>query len=72
MRSLCLEHLLAVAENRERTQKEDPGQRFPVILPGFLLNFCTDKPEAVEAAGIPMTLLQYLKTEQVKFSSVHL
>lgn len=32
-------------------QNADPGQRFPVILPGFLLNFCNETPEAVDVAG---------------------
>ena len=50
LRSKCLDHVLAVARDRgrdgERAKSGDPGQRFPVILPGFLLNFCNDNKEA--------------------------
>ena len=53
LRSKCLEHVLAVARSREgeRAKSGDPGQRFPVILPGFLLNFCNDNKEATERCG---------------------
>jgi hypothetical protein len=51
MRTQCLQHVIAVAKDRERVATEDPGQRFPVILPGFLLNFCNENAEAVEMAG---------------------
>lgn len=50
----CLQRLAQVAqswENRSKDQGEDPGQRLPVILPGFLLNFCNDFPAGVETAS---------------------
>ena len=47
LRSKCLEHVLAVARDRASRDSPsgDPGQRFPVILPGFLLNFCNENKE---------------------------
>ena len=38
-------------EERAKKFGEDPGQRLPAILPGFLLNFCNGTPEAIEAIG---------------------
>ena len=46
-----LEKLSRLALNRENRAKEDPGQRLPVILPGFLLNLCNTTPEAVQVIG---------------------
>ena len=46
-----LEKLSRLAVNRENRAKEDPGQRLPVILPGFLLNLCNTTPEAVQVIG---------------------
>ena len=47
----CLQHIFQIAQSREKIAKDDPGQRFPVILPGFLLNFCNESPDSVVAAG---------------------
>lgn len=50
----CLEMLVEIARGREyraKTCGEDPGQRLPAILPGFLLNFCNGTPDAVKAIG---------------------
>ena len=38
-------------QHREGAKSNDPGQRFPVILPGFLLNFCNENKEATETCG---------------------
>ena len=46
--------LVEIARGREyraKTSGEDPGQRLPAILPGFLLNFCNGTPDAVKAIG---------------------
>ena len=51
MGTKALNHIHSIAGNRERISYDDPGQRFPVILPGFLLNFCNENHEAVEEAG---------------------
>ncbi len=62
----CLEHVRKIASNRERVSNEDPGQRFPVILPSFLLNFVNDCKEAVIAAGkvgfVPVVVNNVLST----------
>ena len=50
----CLKKLVEIAKGREERAKkfgEDPGQRLPAILPGFLLNFCNSTPTAIEAIG---------------------
>ena len=50
----CLKKLVEIAKGREERAKkfgEDPGQRLPAILPGFLLNFCNGTPTAIEAIG---------------------
>ena len=50
----CLEMLVQIARGRESRAKasgEDPGQRLPAILPGFLLNFCNGNTDAVRAVG---------------------
>jgi hypothetical protein len=46
-----LEPMVKALENRERASQEDPGQRLPVIFPGFLLNFCNSTPKAVESVA---------------------
>ncbi len=51
IRSKCLERVIGVASDRARVASSDPCQRFPVILPGFLLNFCNDNRAAVRVAG---------------------
>ena len=51
MRTGCLSHIFQISLNKEKISSEDPGQRFPVILPGFLLNFCNENTEAVSKAG---------------------
>ena len=38
-------------ESRAKASGEDPGQRLPAILPGFLLNFCNGNTDAVRAVG---------------------
>ena len=40
--------LVKAFEDNEKINKEDPGQRLPVIFPGCLLNFCNETPQAVE------------------------
>ena len=40
--------LVKAFEDDEKINKEDPGQRLPVIFPGCLLNFCNETPQAVE------------------------
>ena len=50
----CLKKLVEISKGREERIKkygEDPGQRLPAILPGFLLNFCNGTPAAIEAVG---------------------
>ncbi|TRY64288.1 hypothetical protein TCAL_10250 [Tigriopus californicus] len=49
--SQCLQHIHTIASNRERIKSGDVGQRFPVILPGFLLNFCNESPSSVKRTG---------------------
>ena len=47
----CLPRVAELARDSERVRADDPGQRFPVILPGFLLNLVTDDSAAAKAAG---------------------
>ena len=59
----CLKKLVEIAKGREERAKkfgEDPGQRLPAILPGFLLNFCNDTPAAIEEIGKLETLLIWI------------
>ena len=46
-----LEKLSRLSRSRETRAREDPGQRLPVILPGFLLNLCSGTPESVNIIG---------------------
>lgn len=49
--SNCLELLKIIALKTDRISQEDPGQRFPVILTGFLLNLCNDNTHSVKRLG---------------------
>ncbi len=45
----CLDRLAeVVASEAASSARDDPGQRLPVILPGFLLNFCNGTPAAAQ------------------------
>ena len=64
--------LVQAFENR---QKDDPGQRLPVIFPGCLLNFCNETPKAVEVlakfkcAESVLNNILYTKTNDAVFNS---